>query len=194
MLARFRITLVAALAAVAFGAAAVRASTAPLVPLSPLLPGVVELTPTISFNHSSTKREGYGNVDTFTQLDFAPTVGICVTPHWEATGSVAIRHVDQNGTRETGLGLTAGLLYNFPAQGKLVPFAGAGFGALFNDGFTFNNTALIAPTLRGGLRVLVGSASSVNLSLGYEHLTDSQVTQNQLLASVGVSLFPWRVR
>lgn len=46
----------------------------------------------------------------------------------------------------------------------------------------------------GGVRVLVGSSGSVNLSLGYQHETDNQVTQNQLLANVGVSLFPWRVR
>jgi len=186
--------LAALIAAIGFAPDLLAAPGAARASLNPLPPGMIEITPTVAFNHSSTKREGYGNVDTFTQLDFTPTLGICVTNRWEATTGIAIRHLDQNGMNETGLGFTAGVLYNFPAQGMLVPFVGGGFGALFNDGFTFNNTALIAPSLTGGLRVLVGNSGSVNLSLGYQHETDNQVTQNQLLANVGVSLFPWRVR
>src|SRR5207247_292541 len=46
--------------------------------------GAIELTPNVSFNHSSTKREGYGNVDTFTRFDFTPTVGFCLTDRFEA--------------------------------------------------------------------------------------------------------------
>jgi hypothetical protein len=186
--------LAALIVATGFTPDAFAARAATRASLNPLPAGMIELTPTVAFNHSSTKREGYGNVDTFTQFDFTPTVGICLTNRWEATAGVAIRHLDQNGMNQTGLGFTAGVLYNFPAQGVMVPFAGGGFGALFNDGFTFNNTALIAPSLIGGVRVLVGSSGSVNLSLGYQHETDNQVTQNQLLANVGVSLFPWRVR
>jgi len=191
---RFLPILAALIAAIGFVPDLLAAPGAARANLNPLPSGMIEITPTVAFNHSSTKREGYGNVDTFTQLDFTPTLGICVTNRWEATAGIAIRHLDQNGMNETGLGFTAGVLYNFPAQGMLVPFVGGGFGALFNDGFTFNNTALIAPSLTGGLRVLVGNSGSVNLSLGYQHETDNQVTQNQLLANVGVSLFPWRVR
>jgi hypothetical protein len=159
-----------------------------------LAPGAIELTPNVSFNHSSTKREGYGNVDTFTRFDFTPTVGFCLTDRFEATSGVTLRHVRENDNHQTALGFTAGLLYNFPSRGTMIPFAGIGFGAIFNDGFTFNETALIAPSLTGGMRLLVGSTASVNLSLGYQHETDNHVSTNQLLGSVGVSLFPWRVR
>ena len=156
--------------------------------------GSIELAPNVAFHHSSTKREGYGNVDTFTQLDFTPTVGFCLTDRFEATSGVTLRHVRENDNHQTGVGFSAGLLYNFPSQGTMIPFAGLGFGALFNDGFTFNETALIAPSLTGGLRLLVGGSASVNLSLGYQHETDNHVSTNQLLGGVGVSLFPWRAR
>ena len=172
------------------GTASVSRADAP----AQLAAGTIELTPNVSFNHSSTKREGYGNVDTSTRFDFTPTVGFCLTDHFEATSGVTLRHSRENGAHQTGLGFTAGLLYNFPSQGTMIPFAGIGFGAVFNDGFTFNQTALIAPSLTGGVRLLVGSAASVNMGLSYQHETDNHVSTNQLLGSVGVSLFPWHTR
>jgi len=35
--------------------------------------GAVEFSPTVTFTHQNFKREGYGNVDHFTQLDVKPT-------------------------------------------------------------------------------------------------------------------------
>jgi hypothetical protein len=163
-------------------------------PVNQLSAGSVELTPNVSFSHWSVKREGYGNVDTFTQFDFNPAIGFCFTNHLEAMGGMLLRHQSQNGSKETALGASAGLNYNFAPQGRVIPFAGVGFGTFFNDGFTFNNTSVLAPSLTGGIRVLVGSAGSVNLSLGYQHETDGSVSTNRVLAGVGVSLFPWRVR
>ena len=156
--------------------------------------GSIEITPNVSFSHSSLKREGYGNVDTFTQFDFDPALGFCFTDHFEAMGGLLLRHQSTNGSRETALGASAGLTYNFAPQGKMIPFVGAGFGTFFNDGFTFNNTSVLAPALTGGIRVLVGNTGSVNLRLGYEHETDGSVSTNRILGGVGVSLFPWRVK
>ena len=148
----------------------------------------------MSFSHSNLKREGYGNVDRFTEFQFTPTVGFCFTDRFEATTALAIRHASQNGDGETALGVQAGFLYNFPTQGQLIPFAGVGFGVLFYDGFTFNDTAVLAPDLTGGVRILVGSAGSVNLRVSYQHESDGHVSMNRLLGGVGVSLFPWKVR
>ena len=156
--------------------------------------GSIELSPKVSFSHSNLKREGYGNVDTFTEFDFTPTAGFCFTDHFEATGGAIVRHQSLNVTSETALGFLAGFLYNFSPQGGMIPFAGLGFGTLFYDGFTFNDTAVLAPSLTGGIRLLVRDAASVNLSLGYEHETDGQVSTNRMVAGVGVSLFPWRTR
>jgi hypothetical protein len=75
-----------------------------------------------------------------------------------------------------------------------VPYAGLGFGANFGEGFTFDQSSLIAPALTAGIRFLVGDAGSVNVSLGYEHETDNHVSENRMLAEVGVSLFPWNLR
>ena len=71
---------------------------------------------------------------------------------------------------------------------------GIGLGANFGRGFTFDETSLVAPSLTGGLRFLVGNTGSANVSLGYEHETDNHVSENRMTAAVGVSLFPWKLR
>jgi hypothetical protein len=174
-------------------AAAPRASAPVEARADQLSTGSIELTPTVTFSHSSLKREGYANVDSFTQFDFDPTVGFCFTNHLEAIGGLLIRHESINGDGQTVLGASAGLTYNFEPQGKVIPFLGAGFGTFFNDGFSFTNTSVLAPALTGGIRMLVGNKASVNMSLGYEHETDGQVSTNRVRGGVGVSLFPWRM-
>ncbi len=157
--------------------------------------GSIELSPSVAFSHSNFKREGYGNVDTSTRLDITPTVGYCMSSHYEVTGGFLTRHQSLNGTSETALGASAGLTYNFSRQGGLIPFASVGFGALFYDGFSMDDTAVLAPMITGGARVLVGSSASVNFSLGYQHESNAegefQASANRVVAGVGVSLFPW---
>ena len=159
-----------------------------------LAPGSVELAPRVSFSHWNVKREGYGNVDNFTQFSFSPAMGVCLTQHHEILAGVLVRHEAVNGTGNTRLGALAGYQYNFSPQGGLIPFAGIGFGMNFGEGFTFDQSSLVAPALTAGIRFLVGNAGSVNMSLGYEHETDNHVSENRMLAQVGVSLFPWNLR
>ncbi len=157
--------------------------------------GTVEFSPSVSYSHWNVKREGYGNVDTFTKLEITPTIGYCVSNHYEVTGGFMTRHESSNGMSSTALGTTAGLTYNFNPQGGFIPFASAGFGALFYDGFHLSNTAVLAPMISAGVRVLVGSSASVNASLGFQHEANAQgesgLSSNRLVAGVGVSLFPW---
>jgi len=158
--------------------------------------GSIEFSPTVSFSHQNFKREGYGNVETTTRLDIAPTIGYCLSNHYEVTAAFLTRHQSANGQSDTALGASAGLLYNFSSQGNVTPFAGVGFGALFYDGFSFDETAVLAPVLTGGIRVLVGSNASVNMSLGYQHESNADgefnASANRLVAGVGISIFPWR--
>ena len=160
--------------------------------------GAVEFSPTVTFTHQNFKREGYGNVDHFTQLDVRPTVGFCLNDHYEVTGGLLARHTSVNGSDDTALGATAGLTYNFSRHGSVIPFASLGFGALFYDGFTMDNTAVLAPTIAGGVRVPVGGMAAVNMSVGYQHESNADgefnASANRILASVGVSLFPWHTR
>jgi hypothetical protein len=160
--------------------------------------GSVEFSPSVTFSHSNFKREGYGNVEHFTQLDVRPTVGFCLTDHYEVTAGLLARHQSVNGESNTALGASAGLTYNFSRHGSVIPFASFGFGALFYDGFTMDNTAVLAPMIAGGVRVPVGSNASVNMSLGYQHESNADgefnASANRVLAAVGVSLFPWRTR
>jgi hypothetical protein len=160
--------------------------------------GTIEFSPSVSYSHWNMKREGYGNVDTFTKLEITPTIGYCVSNHYEVTGGFMTRHESSNGMSETALGTTAGLIYNFNPQGGFVPFASLGFGALFYDGFHLDNTAVLAPMVNAGVRVLVGSSASVNASLGFQHEANAQgesgLSANRLVAGVGVSLFPWHAR
>jgi hypothetical protein len=160
--------------------------------------GSVEFSPTVSFTHQNFKREGYGNVEHFTQLDVRPTVGFCLTDHFEVTTGFLARHISQNGTSDTALGASAGVIYNFSQRGSVIPYASFGFGALFYDGFTMDRTAVLAPMVSGGVRVPVGSKATVNMSLGYQHESNADgefnASANRMLASVGVSIFPWRTR
>jgi len=157
--------------------------------------GTIEFSPSVSYSHWNMKREGYGNVDTFTKLEITPTLGYCVSNHYEVTGGFMTRHESSNGMSETALGTTAGLVYNFNPQGGFIPFASVGFGVLFYDGFHLDNTAVLAPMINAGVRVLVGSSASVNASLGFQHEANAQgesgLSSNRLVAGVGVSLFPW---
>ena len=159
-----------------------------------LAPGAVEISPRVSFSHWNVKREGYGNVDNFTQFSFAPAMGVCLTHHHEVVGGLLVRHVAENGVGNTRLGALAGYQYNFAHQGGLIPYAGIGFGMNFGEGFTFDQSSLVAPALTAGIRFLVGNAGSVNMSLGYEHETDNHVSENRMIAEIGVSLFPWNLR
>jgi len=176
--------------------ASVSATTPRPAEAAQIAPGSIEFSPTVSFSHSNFKREGYGNVDTFTELNATPLVGFCVSDHFEVNGGVLVRHQSTNGDSQTGFGATAGVTYNFSRQGNLIPFGSVGFGSLFYDGFTLNNTAVLFPTISAGARVLVGSSASVNMSLGYQHESNANgefnASANRLLASVGVSLFPWQ--
>ena len=160
--------------------------------------GSIEFAPTVTFSHQNFRREGYGNVETSTQLTASPTLGFCVSDHWEVLGGFLTRHESVNGSSDTALGATAGLTYNFSPQGAFIPFASLGFGALFYDGFSMDDTAVLAPMLTGGVRVLVGPSASVNMSLGYQHESNAngefQASANRVLAGVGVSLFPWHTR
>jgi hypothetical protein len=160
--------------------------------------GTVEFAPSVSYIHGNVKREGYGNVDTFTKLEVTPTIGYCVSDHYEVTGGFMTRHESVNGMSQTALGTTAGLTYNFSPQGGFIPFASVGFGALFYDGFHLDNTAVLAPMISAGVRVLVGSSASVNASLGFQHEANAQgesgLSSNRIAAGVGVSLFPWHSR
>jgi hypothetical protein len=195
-LRRLGAALFAGSIAVASPAAAAQAAAPAPAPAASSLRGSVEFTPSVSFTHQNFKREGYGNVDEFTQLNMSPTVGYYVSDRYEILGGFLVRHESINGSDDTSLGATAGLQYNFPRQGSVVPFVNAGFGALFYDGFSLSDTAVLAPMIAGGIRVPVGLDASVNMSLGYQHESNANgefnASANRLIASVGVSLFPWR--
>jgi hypothetical protein len=161
-----------------------------------LAPGSIEFAPTVAFSHQNFKREGYGNVETSTRLDLTPTVGFVISRHYEVTTAVLARHRSDNGNSDTALGASAGLIYNFSAKGGVIPFASFGFGALFYDGFSFDETAVLAPMIGGGARILVGNDASVNFNLGYQHEANADgefnASANRVVAGVGISLFPWQ--
>jgi hypothetical protein len=169
---------------------AIMAASAPQAAANQVARGSIELSPTVTFSHENLKREGYGGVDNFTQLTFTPTIGFCVSNHYEVGGGAIIRHQDVNGSKETSVGALASVTYNFNPSQKLVPFATLGFGALFNGGFSFSEPAVLAPSIAGGLRVLVGDAASVNFSLGYQRERNDHERQNRIVAGAGVSIFP----
>lgn len=154
--------------------------------------GSFEISPTVAYSHENLKREGYGGVDNFSRLDFTPTIGYCISNHYEVTGGLITRYESTNGASATSVGAIAGLTYNFNPSGTMIPFASAGFGTMFNGGFNFSEPAVIAPSLACGVRVLAGDTGSVNLTMGYQRESNGSMRQNRIVAAAGVSLFPWR--
>ena len=171
------------------------AALAPCASANQLAQGTIEIAPSVTFHHQNFKREGYGNVDHETELTITPTLGYCVSDRFEVMSGVIVRHESFNDMHDTSLGALAGLNYNFRPHGTVVPFVGLGFGILFYDGFSFDQTAVLAPMLTGGARILIGSSASVNMSLGYQHESNAggefNASSNKIVAGVGVSLFPW---
>jgi hypothetical protein len=157
---------------------------------SQLAKGSWEISPSISYSHENLKRDGVTAVDNFSQLDFTPTIGYCLSDHWEMTGGIITRYESTNGASATSWGGIAGMTYNFNTSGSMIPFASVGVGRVSNGGF--NQAATIAPSMACGVRVLAGDTGSVNLSMGYQHETSTGMRQNRIVAAAGVSLFPWR--
>jgi hypothetical protein len=158
---------------------------------APLEKGSCELSPAVSFAHSSFSASGAGSAD-LTTFTANGLVGYCVSSRVELLGTVLLNHVSFEGESDTSGGLTFGVGFNFPSGGRTVPYIRAEAGFLTNVGG--GETTTIIPALEGGLRVMVGSASSVNFGVGYTHQSNAlgvqDVSGNIIAFTLGVSIFP----
>jgi hypothetical protein len=165
--------------------------------------GTVELQTNASFVHSSYSSSGE-HIGNTTLVNVAAGVGYCVSSLFEIDGGLQVVHTsaDVEGVGSisaTAFGATGGVTLNLPlASESVVPFVSAGLGVLTfsGDGYSNSETALTAPYVRAGLRVLVGPMASVNFGLAYAHQTNAEgvkdLDNNQLGLSVGISIFPNR--
>ena len=163
--------------------------------------GTVELVPTLNFSRSSYSFQN-SDAGSITTLVGSGRLGYCLSDRVEVDGGLLINHlsVDDPGTgseNATSFGLTGGVTLNFATSGNTVPFLRLGLGVLSNSGeLTGDETTFLAPVLEGGLRLMIGSASSVNFGVFYQHESDA-LGQNDLSANtlgllIGVSVFPRR--
>jgi hypothetical protein len=181
----------------ALGLCAVLASP---VPAASLTKGTVEFETSLDLSHTTYSASA---INSFTNFAGTLGAGYSLTPMIQLGGGVLIGHQSQESDSLGSLGFTSygasgDVTLNFATPNNLLPFvrAGVGFENFTGDGFAGAKTALIAPYLRAGVRVLVGNSASVNASVAYRHVINADgedgVDANALSFAVGLSIFPIR--
>jgi hypothetical protein len=164
--------------------------------------GTIELTPSLDFSHTSFSFLG-SDAGSLTSLTGSGRLGYCLTRRVEVDGELLLDHtsIDPPGSPSvsgTSIGFGGGLTFNFASSGQTIPFLRFGLGILTNSGdlSTGTETTFLAPAIEAGLRVLVGSSSSVNFAARYVHaenaLGDPDLDSNTFGVAIGVSVFPNR--
>ncbi len=165
-------------------------------------PGTVELETSVALDHAGYSTSGH-TLGTLTRVDGTVGAAYSVTRLVQVGGGLLLSHFAERPEGEasyssSAYGLSGDVTLNFRTPGGVVPFvrAGLGFEGFSGDGYEDAKTALLVPMLRAGVRVLVGDAGSVNLSVAYRHETNSNGTKdldaNRFGVAIGLSLFPVR--
>jgi len=186
--------VIATIATMACGASQVAAAT--------LEKGTIELTPSLGFSRNSFSYSG-SDAGSLTTLTANGLIGYCITDHVELGGGLLINYQSADipgfgSESATSLGVVGGMQYNFSSGGQTIPFVRGAIGVVTNSGnlSAGDRTTVIAPAISAGLRVLVGSAASVNFGVGYQHQTSAlgvqDLSANTFAMEIGVSIFPGR--
>ena len=162
--------------------------------------GTIELTPSLGFTRSSLAFKG-SNAGSITHVSASARAGYCVTHRFEIDAGMLMEHqaVSFPGAiseQATLIGATAGVQFNAPHGGRMLPFVRGAIGMATNSGVLSpgKETTLFAPILQAGLRVLAGTRASVNFGLGYRHQSNARgvtdLSAHTFEAEIGVSIFP----
>ncbi len=160
---------------------------------SPIAAGTFEFSPSLAFNRSSFTPAGGGDAGTITQLNLNAGVSRAMSEQFQLTAGALLQHKDIAGNGRTSAGLSAGGQFNFKSQQNVIPFMSASLGVVQYQDQGSADRALLAPMIRVGFRSMVADARSLNVSLGYQHETNSksafESTANLFDVGVGMSLF-----
>ncbi len=164
--------------------------------------GTVEVEGSVSFDHASFSRSGE-KAGTETHFDGTVGAAYSLTRMFQVGGGLLIStssfsDVAGSSFSNHAFGGSVDVTANFRAPSGLVPFVRVGVGAVGfgGDAYTEATTSLLAPMVRAGVRVMVGDAGSVNLSVAYRHETNADGVDgddaNRFGLAIGLSLFPIR--
>lgn len=183
------------LALLVMTAAALSASVA-LADESPSTPGTFELSTSVGFNRSTYNVENSDVSNSNTTLNAAIGLGRSITPNTEVNGALLLQHRALASEGRNGFGASLGGTYNFNQQGNLIPFVAASVGGLAYSADSGTDKSLLLPMVRVGFRSMIGDNKSLNVSMGYQHESNSQSTvagsSNVFDVGIGVSLFQSR--
>jgi len=158
----------------------------------PMTPKTLEFSPTLAFNRSSYSQIT-GGTGTATNLNLSAALSRTMTQRFQAQGALLLQHRDLAGDGHTAYGASVGGQWNFPGQTNVVPFLSANVGAIQYRSAGATDKALLAPILRVGFRSMLDDAHSMNVSVGYQHESNSVSTfekdSNTWDVGIGVSLF-----
>jgi hypothetical protein len=176
--------------AAALGASAAFADSGPATPRT------LEVSTSLAFNRSSYSLENSDVSFSVTHLNASAGLGRSMTENFQLNGALLFQHRSLLGGGQNGIGAALGTTYNFTPQGNVIPFASASLGAVsyFEDGVS--DKAFLLPMLRAGFRSMIGGDKSLNVSMGYQHESNSESStpgsSNMFDVGVGVSLFQSR--
>lgn len=155
-------------------------------------PGTFEFSPSLSFSRSSFTMVDGDEAASVTHLNFAGTVARAFPNRWQIMAGVLGQHRAQMGSARNAYGAQAGAIYNFPDQGSMVPFMMVGAGAIAYTGDE-SDKAMLLPTVRLGIRSMLDGQRSINVSVGYQHVSNPESTMEEAAdmfdVGIGVSLF-----
>lgn len=172
----------------AIGTSVAHASDAPI-----LKTGTFEFTPSLAFNRSSFDPIGTAANQSVTHLSFDASISRCMSDRFELGASFLAQHRAIGGDGRDAFGGAVTGTINFPPQGNVIPFASAGAGALAFTSEGRTDQALLLPMLRVGFRTMISEARSLNISVGFQHETNSksaiEESANTFEVGVGLSFF-----
>ena len=162
----------------------------------PTAPGTLEFSGNLAFTRQSFSAEATDQSWSVTNLNAALSAGRAMTKDFSLTAALLGQHHALGGEGKDGLGASLGAVYNMPRQGNLLPFASASVGAInyFSPGQS--DKALLLPMMRVGFRSMIGGDRSLNVSMGYQHETNSESdvagSSNMFDVGIGLSIFQAR--
>ena len=161
--------------------------------------GDIELNARFGFARNNLSVET-GESGTSNDFDLATFIGVFVSDRIQVGGTLFAQFSTEtySGGQSVGgtmIGIGPDIVFNYNTSGSVVPYVDIGIAVALGSGDDSGDEMVwIAPSVRGGVRALIGDSASANFGIGFAHMTNTYgvpgVSNYSFSAFVGVSFFP----